>query len=335
LSTHLKPKQFHALHGQQTMFAQTLERIAPGQTVPFGAPVILCGDTHAGSVREELMASGIKDATLILEPAARNTAPAVAVAALLQAETDPDGLMLVLSADAVITKPERLHQACLDAQAAALDGWVVTFGITPLSPETAYGYIKTGAQLSKGVFVVDAFREKPDRATAQAYLAAGSYAWNAGIFFFTARAFLRELALHAPLVLEAARLTLGASRKDKGEIYLDEDSFTKAPSISVDYAVMEPTKRAAVVPVDMGWSDVGSFSTLWDLAQKDEATNVCVGKTALFDSSGCLVRSETIPVAVIGAQDLVIIATDEGILICTKDRAQDVGLAAHAFKAEG
>ncbi|GIU66792.1 hypothetical protein PsB1_0946 [Candidatus Phycosocius spiralis] len=317
------------------MFAQTLQRVACGQSVLFGAPVILCGQAHAGFVREELVTNAIVDATLIIEPVARNTAPAVAVAALVQAETNPDALMLVLSADAVITKPERLYQACLDAQEAALDGRVVTFGITPLFPETAYGYIKIGESLSGGVCAVDTFREKPDLATAQAYVASGSYAWNAGIFFFTPKVILRELALHAPLVLEAARLTLSASRNNRGEIDLDEDSFKKAPSISLDYAVMEATKRAAVVSVDMGWRDVGCFSTLWELAQKDEAANVCLGKTALFDTSGCLVRSESIPVAVIGVKDLVIIATDDGILVCAKDRTQDVGLAAHAFKAEG
>jgi mannose-1-phosphate guanylyltransferase len=188
--------------------------------------------------------------------------------------------------------------------------------------------------LAEGVFAVEAFREKPDLATAEAYLADGHYAWNAGIFFFKASAFLAELNIHAPAVLIAAGEALAQSRRESGRIYLDEAAFVKAPSISVDYAVMEPTARAAVAPVDMGWNDVGSFMTLWDLADKDEAANVAQGPTALFDTQGCLVRSEEVPVALIGVENLVVIATAQGILVMHKDRAQDVRLAADAFKTK-
>lgn len=332
LSTHTKPKQFHALAGPVTMFGQTLRRVAVNQAVQFCAPLVICGLSHLVPVQEELAREKVAGATIVLEPKARNTAPALAAAALIQAERDPDALMLVLPADHVIAYPERLHQACLDAYPAALDGRIVTFAVTPTAPETGYGYIRSGAALGGGVFSVEAFREKPDLATAEAYLADGHYAWNAGIFFFKASAFLVELNTHAPQVLIAARKALAKSHREGGCIYLEETEFVQAPSISVDYAVMEPTDRGAVVPVDMGWNDVGSFLTLWDLAEKDADSNVCQGTTALFDAQGCLVRSEHIPVALIGVEDLVVIATAQGILVMHKDRAQDVRLAADAFK---
>jgi len=332
LSTQTKPKQFHALAGTVTMFGQTLRRVAADQTAQFGPPLVICGLSHLVPVTEELARENVEDATIVLEPKPRNTAPALAVAALIQAERDPDALMLILPADHVIAHPERLHQACLDACAVAIDGRIVTFAVTPTAPETGYGYIKSGESLGKGVFAVEAFREKPDLATAKAYLADGHYAWNAGIFFFKASAFLAELVTHAPGVLIAAQEALADSRREAGCIYLEEAAFVKAPSISVDYAVMEPTDHAAVVPVDIGWSDVGSFLTLWDLAEKDADANVSQGTTALFDTQGCLVRSEDVPVALIGVEDLVVIATAQGILVMHKDRAQDVRLAADAFK---
>jgi mannose-1-phosphate guanylyltransferase/mannose-6-phosphate isomerase len=334
LSTQTKPKQFHALAGAVTMFGQTLQRVAKDQAVQFSAPMVICGLSHLSPVYEELARENVTDATIVLEPKPRNTAPALAVAALIQAERDPEALMLVLPADHVIARPENLHKACLDACAAAKDGRIVTFAVTPTAPETGYGYIKRGEALGAGVFAVEAFREKPDLTTAEAYLADGHYAWNAGIFFFKASAFLAELQALAPEVVIAAREALVQSRRETNRIYLDEAAFVQAPSISVDYAVMEPTDRAAVVPVDMGWNDVGSFSTLWDLAEKDEAANVAQGPTALFDSKGCLVRSEEVPVALIGVENLVVIATAQGILVMHKDRAQDVRLAADAFKTK-
>ena len=334
LSTQTKPKQFHALAGSVTMFGQTLRRVATVQGARFGAPLVICGLSHLAPVSEELSRENVVDATIVLEPKPRNTAPALAVAALIQAERDPEALMLALPADHVIAYPERLHQACLDACPAAIDGRIVTFAVTPTAPETGYGYIKSGQALSEGVFAVEAFREKPDLATAEAYLADGHYAWNAGIFFFKASAFLAELGIHAPEVLNAAREALACSRREAGCIYLEEAAFVRAPSISVDYAVMEPTDRAAVIPVDMGWNDVGSFLTLWDLAEKDANANVTRGPTAIFDTKGCLVRSEEVPVALIGVEDLIVIATAQGILVMHKDRAQDVRLAADAFKAK-
>jgi mannose-1-phosphate guanylyltransferase/mannose-6-phosphate isomerase len=334
LSTQTKPKQFHPLAGPLSMFGQTLRRVAVDQAVRFDTPLIICGLGHLTPVSEELAREKVVDATIVLEPEPRNTAPALAVAALIQAERDPEALMLVLPADHLIAYPERLHKACLDSCAAATEGRIVTFAVTPTAPETGYGYIKSGQALGEGVFAVEAFREKPDLETAAAYLADGHYAWNAGIFFFKASAFLAELGIYAPEVLSAAREALDNSRREASCIYLEESAFARAPSISVDYAVMELTKRAAVIPVDMGWNDVGSFLTLWDLADKDASANVTQGLTALFDTQGCLVWSEDIPVALIGVEDLVVIATPQGMLVMHKDRAQDVRLAADAFKSK-
>jgi mannose-1-phosphate guanylyltransferase / mannose-6-phosphate isomerase len=332
LSTQDKPKQFHALHGPNTMFADTLARILPGQALCFGSPIVVCGVDHAVRVGEELDHANITGARLILEPSARNTAPALAVAALLQAELDDDALMLVLPADHVIASPNQLHQACVDAREIAQSGKLVTFAIKPLSPETGYGYIKSGPALTGRVFAIEAFVEKPNLETAQAYLADGSYSWNAGIFFFKASALIAQLQLHAPQVLEQARQALAKSKRDGALIELDDVSFAGAPSISIDYAVMEPTMHGAVIPVDMGWNDVGSFATLWELANKDETGNAMAGPAALFDTTNCFVSAEAIPVALIGVSDLIVVSTPQGILITSRDRAQDVRLAAQAFK---
>jgi mannose-1-phosphate guanylyltransferase / mannose-6-phosphate isomerase len=332
LSTLEKPKQFHALHSEATMFADTLARVRQGQDLAFGPPIILCGKDHLAPVASELREAGITSASIILEPLARNTAPAIAAAALLQAQTDPEALMLVLPADHVIEQPENLHQACIDARAVAASGKIVTFAIKPLSPETGYGYIKSGKPLAEGVFGVEAFKEKPDLATAQSYLAAGNYAWNAGIFYFKASALIAELEKHAPEVLHQVRAAIQNADRDDNVIGLDGEAFAAAPSISFDYAIMEPTQNAAVVPVDMGWNDVGSFATLWDLGRKDEAGNVARGEVALFDSHNNYVNTSGIPVALIGVSDLLVVSTPRGLLITTREHTQNVRLAADKFK---
>jgi mannose-1-phosphate guanylyltransferase / mannose-6-phosphate isomerase len=336
VSTHAKPKQFHALGGDTTMFAQTLARVSPnaklGDNLSFDPPIIVCGTYHEAPVIKELETANQSDATIILEPLARNTAPALAAAALMQCERDPDALMLSLHSDHVIAHPEVLHQACLAATKPAQDGKIVLFAIVPDSPATGYGYIKRGGEVAQGVYSVEAFVEKPNLETAQSYLASGDYAWNAGIFFFKASAFIKELELHAPEILDAARLALTKARRANGSVHLDHDTFAQAPAKSIDYAVLEVTSHAAVVPVDMGWTDVGSFATLWEIGAKDHEGNAVSGNAALFDSSDCLVYAKDVPVALIGVKDLMVIVTDTGILIAPKDRAQDVRLAADAFK---
>jgi mannose-1-phosphate guanylyltransferase / mannose-6-phosphate isomerase len=343
LSTDVRPKQFHALAGTGSLFAQTLARSAPdialGDGVRFGAPLVVCGVTHAALVREELARAGIAGSRLLLEPAPRNTGPALAAAAAHLAACDPEALMLVVPADHVIGRPEVLRAACLKALPPVQQGLVVTFGITPDRPETGYGYIRAGEPLGQGVHRIAAFVEKPDIATAQGYLASGDYAWNAGIFFCAARTLLAELQTHAPEVLAAATVAVARAAPDPdGDscaapgLVLDANAFADAPSVSIDYAVMERTGAAAVIPVDMDWNDVGSFASLWEIAPKDAAGNAASGPVLLEGASGCLVRADTVPVAVIGLDDVMVVATATGILVAPRSRAQDVRLAAAAFK---
>jgi mannose-1-phosphate guanylyltransferase / mannose-6-phosphate isomerase len=332
LSTESRPKQFHALAGQKSMFANTLNRVAPGEDIAFAPPFIVCGDSHEAMAREVCLEEQVHDVRFVLEPIARNTAPALAAVAYAQSLIDPNALMLVLPADHIITKPEVLRQACTDAAGAAEQGKIVTFGIVPDKPETGYGYIKSGAALDAHVQTVAAFREKPSLDVAQSYLRSGEYSWNAGIFYFQCGAFLNELALHAPEVLAAAREAVEAGRDSQHDVRLDREAFVKAPAISIDYAVMEQTSNAAVIPVDMGWNDVGSFETLWHVSDKDDSANAAVGPVFLDQSSGCLVRSNTVPVAVMGMSDVMVIVTEHGVLVAPRERAQDVRLAAAAFK---
>lgn len=334
VSTHDKPKQFHALGSSQTMFAETIARVSDGTGITFAPPMVVCGLHHEGPVATELAQVGQANATLILEPLARNTAPALAAAALVQCERDPNALMLILPADHVISRPDVLHQACLAASQTAQEGKIVLFAIVPDSPATGYGYIRRGAAIADGVYDVAAFVEKPDLATAQNYLESGDYAWNAGIFFFKAATLIQELERHAPEILAAARAAVSQSKRLGTSIRLDHDAFATAPAKSIDYAVLEVTQHAAVVPVDMGWNDVGSFATIWEIGDKDGEGNVVSGNAALFDSQNCLVRAADIPVALIGVSDLMVIVTETGILIAPKDRAQDVRLAADAFKVK-
>ena len=332
VSTNTRPKQFHALAGMRSMFADTLDRVRPSLEVAFSAPMIVSGARHKDVIEAELELSGVLNATLVLEPVARNTAAALAAACLVQMETDPEALLLVLPADHVITKPEALRAACAASSQIASDGRIVTFGILPTSPEAGYGYIQQGTALSDGIYEVAAFREKPDAQTAMEYISSGLYCWNAGIFLFRASALLNELALHAPDILHQTKLAVERATRSANTVLLDEEAFRQVPSNSIDYAVMEATRNSAVVPVDMGWNDVGSFATLWEIAQKDEYQNALTGPTRAFHATGCLVRSDSIPIAVIGVSDIMVIATEQGILVVPRNRAQDVKLAALAFK---
>jgi mannose-1-phosphate guanylyltransferase / mannose-6-phosphate isomerase len=332
ISTSAQPKQFHALVTEQSMFSETLARFQHAEDIDFEPPVVICGKGHLASVQKELTALGITKAKIILEPCARNTAPALAALALEVAQSDPDQLILVLPADHVIAVPSALHDACVRAAPAARTGRIVTFAIKPDRPETGYGYIKQGQEIGENVYRVEAFVEKPSFEVATAYLGSGEYAWNAGIFFFTARAFLDELARHAPTILVQVKLALEQSQRQGGVVLLGEDAFARSPSQSVDYAIMEPTDKAAVAKVDMGWSDVGSYATLWELAQKDGKGNAVSGAAKVFEGSNCWVYTAGVPIAVIGVDDLIVVATETGVLVTRRDRAQDVRLASDAFK---
>jgi mannose-1-phosphate guanylyltransferase/mannose-6-phosphate isomerase len=268
----------------------------------------------------------IEGSRIVLEPVGRNSAPAIAAAALLVAEEAPDAVLWMMAADAAIADTPALHAALDRAVAAARQGHIVTFGMRPTAPQTGYGYIEVGPPLSgqEGVYAVVRFIEKPDAATAAVLAASGRHLWNSGMFVFTAGSLLRELEAHAPEVLEAVRVALARRSVDADFIRLDAASFAACPCISLDYAVAERTAHAAVVPADIGWSDVGSWAALWELAAKDEAGNVGVGDVLLEDAANCYVHSDGRVTAVVGLTDIVLVATHDAILAMPRHRAQDV-----------
>ncbi|MEX1147867.1 MAG: mannose-1-phosphate guanylyltransferase/mannose-6-phosphate isomerase, partial [Sphingomonadales bacterium] len=273
----------------------------------------------------QLRAVGVRPETILLEPEGRNTAPAVALAALFLAEAKgEDALMLVMPSDHVIRKTDAFAAAIAQTRSAAAKGALVTFGVTPDRPETGYGYIEKGAAAGDGVFQVSAFVEKPDTATAEQYLATGRYFWNAGIFLFTAKSYLDALEQHAPEILDACRAAMNACASDLDFHRPDRDAFTACPSNSIDYAVMEKTDRAMVVPVDMGWSDVGSWSALWDISDKDADRNVVDGDVIATDTRGSLLRSEGPAIATVGVDNMVVVATVDAVLVAHKDKVQNV-----------
>lgn len=329
------PKQFLALAGEQSLIQQTVARARAVTDLP---PIVVCSAEHRFLVAEQLRAAGLAvggdGARIVLEPVARNTAPAVAVAALLAAETDPDAVLLVLAADHAIGDVPGFAAAIGTAAAAARAGHLVTFGMKPDRPETGYGYIRLGRPLGDGASEVAAFVEKPDAATATRYVGEG-YLWNSGSFLFPAGLVLAELAEYAPAVLDAARAALAGAARDLDFLRLDEAAFAQAPSISIDYAVMEKTARAAVVPAAIGWSDIGSFDALWAVGERDAAGNVAIGDALVLDSTDSFVRSDGMLTAVLGVSGAVVVTSDDAVLVTTRQRAQDVKRIVDALKARG
>jgi mannose-1-phosphate guanylyltransferase len=321
LSRQLYPKQFCNLLGQNTMLQETMQRL---EGLDGGPPMVICNEEHRFLAAEQLRQIGQDAATIILEPFGRNTAPAVALAALWAAEKGQDPLLLVLAADHAIGDTPAFHRSIARATELAADGMLVTFGSVPDRPETGYGYIRGGAPIGQDAFNVEAFEEKPDLATARAYLASGAYYWNSGIFLFRASLYLEELETHAPEILTACREALAASRPDMHFLRIAKEAFAKSPSISIDYAVMEKTKRAAVVPLETGWSDVGSWSSLWELRSKDAAGNVLHGDVVAVSTSNTLVEAESRLVATLGVEDLVIVETADTVLVARKNRVEDI-----------
>lgn len=320
------PKQLLPLVGPRSMIEETALRARGPQ---FANPVVICNETHRFLIAELLAQSGIAGAQIVLEPVGRNTAPAVAAAALLVAERDPNGLMLVLPSDHVVRDGDAFRAAVAMAADAAAAGWLVTFGITPDHPESAYGYIRAGAALPglAGVNAIDRFVEKPDLAAATAYLAEGTYSWNSGMFLFQAQTCLAEIERHEPSILEACRAAVAAARRDLDFLRLEESSFKRSPSISIDYAVMERTDRAAVVPADMGWNDVGAWTALWNIGDKDRNGNVLLGDVIAEDVHDAYIRSsDGTLVAAVGIDDVVVVATDDAVLVTSRSTAQDVKL---------
>jgi mannose-1-phosphate guanylyltransferase len=317
LSTPAKPKQFLALTGDQTMFQLTVDRVK--DRVMFAPPIIVSNAAHADIVEQQL---DINDAMLVLEPCARNTAPAIALAAL--AATDPSAALLVMPSDHVINDVAAFHGATQAALSFVEQGWMATYGIAPTAPETGYGYIKMGAELGGGVRQVDRFIEKPDAERAQSMLAQGGHSWNGGIFLFRADAYLSALAEHAPDMLAAAQKAMADAKRDGNRVSPDSGAFASSPADSIDYAVMEKAEQVAVVPVSMGWSDVGSWDALYDLNGKDAGNNAVNGNARIDGATGNLIHADGVRVSIHGIDDLIVVANGQEVMILPRGSSQNV-----------
>ncbi|CUW37955.1 mannose-1-phosphate guanyltransferase [Magnetospirillum sp. XM-1] len=327
LSRELMPKQLLKLTGERTLLQDTALRLG----VP---PVVVCNVEHRFVVAEQLREVGLEPRAVVIEPVGRNTAPAAAVAALILTDSDPDGLMLLMPSDHLIGDVPAFHKALESAIPLAEAGRLVTFGIQPTNPNTGYGYIKRGKALDGG-FEVERFVEKPDLATAETYVASGDYTWNSGIFLLPVRLFLDELSRHAPGMAESCKAAIDQGRSDLFFFRLDDKAFAAIAGQSIDYAVMEKSDKVAVVPVEMGWSDIGSWSALWQESGRDLDGNAIQGDVLALESSGCYLRSQGRLVAAVGVKDLVVIATDDAVLVADKARDQEVKAVVEALKREG
>ena len=320
VSTSEAPKQFQPLIGDGDMFRQTLARVV--DRARFAPPLVVCGAAHVAHVEADLAAVGIPDATIIVEPAARNTAPAIALAALARG---PQATLLVMPADHLMTDVAAFHRAIVAALPAVEDGALATFGIAPSHPETGYGYIAAGDVFAPGVHHVRRFVEKPPRDKAEAMLAEGGHYWNAGIFLMRADRFLAELERQQPSICSSCVNAMAAARRDGSLIHPDEEAFLPSPSQSVDYAVMEGAEQLVVVPVDPGWSDVGGWAALYELADKDEHGNVRMGDVVALDARGNYLRADGGKrLAVVGVSDLIVVTLGNDVLIIPRERAQEV-----------
>lgn len=328
------PKQFLPMLGTKSLFAQTLERV--GGNYGFLPALIIANEHHRFIVNEQAEKTGIKTDSVILEPIGRNTAPAVAVAALKAAETDPEQLLLFLPSDHVILDTPGFHSAIKLAANTADAGYLCCFGMTPTRPDTGYGYIEAGASISDvaGAFEIDSFREKPDAKTAETYVTSGGYSWNSGMFMFKAAKIIEEFERLQPDMLAACRKALSGTVPDLNFLRMQEDDFAAVPADSIDYAIMEKTNCAAVVPAEFGWSDVGSFSALADVQTSDEKGNVAIGDVMLEDSENCFIRGEGDLVAGIGLKDMIVITTDDAVLVAPKNRDQDIKKIVDRLKSE-
>ncbi|HDK45953.1 MAG TPA: mannose-1-phosphate guanylyltransferase/mannose-6-phosphate isomerase [Actinobacteria bacterium] len=316
LSRQASPKQFTALTSPRTMLQETVERAKTIEAA--GAPIIVTSAALAATVREQS-----PGATLIIEPVGRNTAPAAALAALYSTAEGADPILLVMPADHVIKDLNAYLNAMARAIPHADAGRLVTFGIVPTAPETGYGYIEQGSPIADA-YRVARFVEKPNAAIAANYIASGRYLWNSGMFVFRASRFLDELGKHRPEMLAAVRSASLRGARSNGTIRIDLESFAAIEGDSIDYAVMEQTADAVVVPLDAGWSDIGSWAALWDIGDRDENDNILAGDVLALDTSGSYIRAESRLVAIAGLDGVVVVETPDAILVCSSEKAQDV-----------
>jgi mannose-1-phosphate guanylyltransferase/mannose-6-phosphate isomerase len=333
LSRSQSPKQLLALTGEQTLIQQTALRVfGPG----FAKPSIVCHADHRFVIAHQMQEVGVTPENIFLEPIGRNTAPAAAVSALAISEKEPHAILLVIPADHVICDQKAFLKTVNEAHALAKQGYLVTFGITPTEANTGYGYIQRGAPLNElGTFAVSRFVEKPDMETAARYVQAGDYYWNSGIFMFEARAYLSELERCEPSIVEQCRNAIHSGRRDLDFYWLAREGFEACKSISIDYAVMERTAKAAVVPTKMGWSDIGSWAALWENSDKDADGNVIIGDVMQSGTHNSYLRSEGPMIAVLGATNLIVVASPDAILVGTKAAAQDVKKIVEQLERDG
>jgi mannose-1-phosphate guanylyltransferase/mannose-6-phosphate isomerase len=335
LSTEAAPKQLHALTSGRTMLQDTLRRFIAGpREIEVLAPILICSERHRDAVSEQMLEIAVHPSAIVLEPMGRNSAPAAVAAARLAHQIDPAALVILMAADHHISDSAGFSEAVARAFATARDH-IVTFGVEPTSPETGYGYIEGGEVIDGPVRKVVRFAEKPDLATAKAYVAGGRHLWNAGIFLFSPQILLAEMERFEPEVVAAVDLALARGRRAGPAITLDAEAFRQCPSISIDYAVMEKTDRAAVTPIGVPWADVGSWSELWRLGPRDGQGNLLKGDALVIDAEDTLVWAGSRTVGVIGVKDLVVVETEDAVLILPRERAQDVKLLVERLKARG
>ncbi|MDE2156343.1 MAG: mannose-1-phosphate guanylyltransferase/mannose-6-phosphate isomerase [Xanthomonadaceae bacterium] len=328
------PKQFLALAGNGTLFQQTIARTR--QLPEVTAPIVVASEDHRFLAADQLLEAGIEGATIVLEPLARNTAPAIALGALQALQRDADALLLVLPADHLIGDTAAFTTAVQQAVPLAQQGWLVTFGIRPDRAETGFGYIRRAEAIGGHGYRVEQFVEKPDLATAETYLADGGYDWNSGMFLFKASRYLEELSTLAPAMLAAVRAAHAQASVDLDFVRIDREAFAQVPDGSIDYTVMEKTRRAAVIPVSCAWSDIGSWSALWLTGNKDADGNLREGDTLAVDSRNSLLRShDRHLLAALGIDDLIVVTTPDATLVAHRDRAQDVKKVVDRLKAAG
>lgn len=335
LSRQSYPKQLLALAGDKTLLQQTVLRVAdPARFTP---PLVVCNAEHRFLIAEQLRAVGAPAGRIVLEPEGRNTGPAAAVAALMALRDDEDALLLLMPADHVIADPQAFQAALAQGAAAARSGAFALFGIRPSRPATGYGYIQAGDPLAAapGVHRVHRFVEKPEAEVAEAYLASGDYLWNSGIFLLPARRLLDELERFEGALVQACRDAVDFAAADLDFCRLDPAAFARAPSISIDYALMERTDAATVVPVDCGWTDVGGWTALWEIAERDAAGNALLGEVAAEAASGCYLRSDGPLVAAVGVEDLVVVATGDAVLVTRRGQDEKIKSLVERIRARG
>jgi mannose-1-phosphate guanylyltransferase/mannose-6-phosphate isomerase len=318
-----------------SLLQETALRLTDDQI--FAPPVVVCNLEHRFLILDQLRDVSIETTGVIVEPTGRNTAPAAAVAALCAAETNPEAILFLLPSDHVIQNQVEFLDVVNLAAESAKAGHLVTFGIEPHAPETGYGYINKGEPLMAlpGCFTVEGFAEKPDAKTAEGYLEAGSYLWNSGMFVFRARVYLEELERLNPAILSACEKALANGSTDENFHFLDQNAFSECPALSIDYAVMEHTDKAAVIPADMGWSDVGTWKSLWQATEKNADGNVLKGDVLSLNSKNSYISSQDQLVAVVGLEDIAVIETEDAVLVMPLDQSQDVKNVVEQLKSDG